>query len=278
MCPQCWLNKHRTMPTHWAFIWNKKEGFFQKHNFCRVMKNTVIALGHYGERCPMADQGRSFTLVESNGIHATAISFCRCWTPDGQHTPEFQQLLRAGIFPGSVKDPKTGYTLGLLEYYRQLQNQGKGSAYNFVHVLQWMADPFFVDSVLDIYTNFLAITRFHQHLDIIMRRGHAHRLDEPLPGEADHPYPNRPIGYLGLQCATFADIILPADGKILMEYIRHLISQQFTLDGNFKANLFFKRDDGSDKALMDGRMYFPSQTEFEGIAKRHVVSEEDKVN
>ena len=58
---------------------------------------------------------------------------------------------------------------------------------------------------------------------------------------------------------------------------RHLVSQHFTLDGNFKANLFFKRDDGSDVALTDGKMYFPSQTEFKGIAKAYVVPEEDKV-
>ncbi|KAJ7624168.1 hypothetical protein B0H17DRAFT_963874 [Mycena rosella] len=137
LCPQCWLNKHRTMPTHWARMWNAKEQFFQKGDFCQVLKNTTIGLGHYGQRCPDADLGHTFTLVESNGIHATAISFCRCQTADGQRgEPEFQQLLRAGIFPGSVKEPKTGYTLGLLEHYRQERNQGKGSAYNFVHVLQ----------------------------------------------------------------------------------------------------------------------------------------------
>jgi hypothetical protein len=148
LCPQCWVNKHRTMPTHWAFVWNKDERFFEKKDFCRVLKNTVVALGHHGQRCPDADLGRSFTLVESNGIHATAISFCRCKRPDGQRgDPEFQQLLRAGIFPGSIKEPKTGYTLGLLEFYHQLRNQGKTSAYNFTHVLQRMADPFFADSV-----------------------------------------------------------------------------------------------------------------------------------
>jgi hypothetical protein len=61
--------------------------------------------------------------------------------------PEFQQLLQAGIFPGSIKEPKMGYTLGLLEYYHQVRSRGKGSAYNFVHVLQRMADPFFAGSV-----------------------------------------------------------------------------------------------------------------------------------
>lgn len=63
-----------------------------------------------------------------------------------------------------------------------------------------------------------------------------------------------------------------------MRFSRHLISQNFTLDGNFKANLFYKRDDGSDKALTDGRMYFPSQTEYDSIAETYVVREADKVN
>src|ERR1700761_8227974 len=147
LCRQCWLDKHRTMPTHWALVWNPKDRFFEKTDLCRVMKNAGIRLGHYGERCPMADAARSFTLVDSNGIHATAVSFCRCNKADGSRIPDYEQLLRAGIFPGSVKEPKTGYTLSLLEYYRQERSQGKGSAYNFVHVLQRMADPFFEDAV-----------------------------------------------------------------------------------------------------------------------------------
>ncbi|KAJ6539813.1 hypothetical protein DFH09DRAFT_1090130 [Mycena vulgaris] len=248
-----------------------------------VLKDSVVALGHYGERCPDADLGRTFTLVEKNSIHATAISFCRCQTPNGQRgAPEFQQFLRAGIFPGSVKGPKTGYTLDLLDYYHEQRSQGKGSAYNFVHVLQRMADPFLrtqfqeVDQS-DIYANFLAITRFHQHLETIIRRGHAHGLDDPLPGEADRPYPNRPLGYLGVQCAACPErgVNMPPVVNV-PKYLRHLISQHLTLDGNFKANLFFKHDDGSDKALTNGRMYFPKQAEFDEIAKAYVVSEEDK--
>jgi hypothetical protein len=148
LCPQCWLNKHQTMPTHWAFVWNTNERFFEKTDFCRVMKNTSIGLGHYGEKCPEADLARSFTLVDSNGIHATALAFCRCKTADGKcGEPEYRQLLEAGIFPGSVKDPKTGYTLGLLQYHRQQRSQGKGSTYNFALVLQRMADPFFAAAV-----------------------------------------------------------------------------------------------------------------------------------
>ncbi|KAJ6546302.1 hypothetical protein B0H10DRAFT_2202842 [Mycena sp. CBHHK59/15] len=237
----------------------QERGFFEKHDFSRVMKiNVVVTLGHDGRRCPDADPGRLFTL----------------------------QLLRAGIFPGSVKEPKTGYTLTMLEYYRQQRSQGKGSAYNFVRVLQWMADPIFADSVPDIYKNFLAVTRFYERLDIVLRRGQAHRIDEPLPGEVDRPYPNRPKGYLGLQCAACPErgVNMPFLVTILpyLRYTPMLIHYQpldFTkLDAgrNYKANLFYKRDDGSDKALTDGCMYFPPQTEFERIAKEYVVADDDK--
>ncbi|KAJ6628808.1 hypothetical protein B0H10DRAFT_2209255 [Mycena sp. CBHHK59/15] len=257
LCRQCWVNKHRTMPTHWAFIWNAQDRFFEKSEFCRVLKNSAVALGHYGERCVDAAPARTFTLVESNGIHATAIKFCGCKTVktvDGMRpAPDFQQLLGAGIFPGSVKEPKTGYTLGVLEAYREERNQGKGSAYDFVRVLQRKADPFFAGAVPDIYVNFLPVSRFHQYLEVVMRRGQVHRVDVPLPGELDRPYPNRPIGFLGLNCG-----------------------HHFTLDGNFKANLFFKRDNGSDRALTDSNMYFPRQEEFDKIAKEYVVPDEDK--
>ncbi|KAJ6603684.1 hypothetical protein B0H10DRAFT_2229737 [Mycena sp. CBHHK59/15] len=265
------------MPTHWAFIWNKKDRFFEKHDFCRVMTNAAIGLGHYGERCPESDPNHSFTLVDRNGIHATTISFCRCPTADGKRgDAEFKQLLKAGIFPGSVKEPKTGYTLGLLDYYRQERSQGKGSAYNFVHVLRRMADPIFAGSVPDIYPNFLAITRFYEYLDIIIQSGHAHGVDVHLPGEVDRPYPNRPRGFLGAICAACPErgVNMPFLVKS-PSYLRHLIAAFKTLDGNFKQNLFFKRDDGSDTALTDGRMHFPLQAEYVEIAKKHVVLKED---
>ncbi|KAJ6535408.1 hypothetical protein B0H10DRAFT_1858653, partial [Mycena sp. CBHHK59/15] len=104
-------------------------------------------LGHYGERCPDADLGRTFTLVDSNGIHATCLAFCRCKTPNGKRgEPEFQQLLRAGIFPGSVSEPKTGYTLGLLDYHCQQRNQGRVPR-TILSLFCKMADPFFAGAV-----------------------------------------------------------------------------------------------------------------------------------
>ncbi|KAJ7717433.1 hypothetical protein B0H14DRAFT_3521959 [Mycena olivaceomarginata] len=184
-----------------------KEALNDAHTLGLVLKNGAVRLGHYGEGCPNAEPGRSFTLVERNGIHVTAIAFCGCKTVtavDGRKVvrSHFEQLLEAGIFPGSIKDPATGYTLGLLQYHQQQRSQGKGSAYNFVLVLQRLANPNFANRVPDIYKNFLAITRFYENIQIIIESGEGHGLDIPLTGEVGRPYPNRPKGVLGLVCTA----------------------------------------------------------------------------
>ncbi|KAJ7889997.1 hypothetical protein B0H13DRAFT_2341237 [Mycena leptocephala] len=201
LCRHCWLAKHRTMPTHWAFIWNTKEEFFEKTDFCRVLKNCVIGIGH-----------------QVNGVPT------RTWDDP---SPWWIQM---GFMPPPF------HSAG-------------------------MADPFFAGAVPDIYSNFLAISRFYESLQITIERGEAHGLDISLPGEVDRPYPNRPPGFLVVDIAS---------------YLRHLISQNLTLDGNWKANLFFKHDDGSDIALTEGKLYFPSQREFEEFAKTYVVPADDK--
>ncbi|KAJ7895125.1 hypothetical protein B0H13DRAFT_2339007 [Mycena leptocephala] len=239
LCPQCWL-KQTPDDAHALGI-----------------RNASIGLGHYGEKCPEADLARSFTLVDSNGIHATALAFCRCKTADGKRgEPEYRQLLEAGIFPGSVKDPKTGYTLGLLH--------GWPTLFLLLQFRTYMATS-------------SPSRGFYEHLQIMIERGEAHGLDTPIPGEVNRPYPNRPEGFLGVNCAACPErgVNMPLVVDVA-SYLRHLISQNLTLDGNWKANLFFKRDDGSDTALTDGKLYFPNQKAFEEFAKTYVVPDDDK--
>ncbi|KAJ7027260.1 hypothetical protein C8F04DRAFT_1189696 [Mycena alexandri] len=177
LCRQCWLNKHRTMPTHWAFVWKQNECFFEKTDICRVMSNTSIGLGHHGERCPDAELLQSFTLVDTNGIHANQISFCQC-RRNGKRIEEYEQLTSAGIFPGSVMQAGTGYTIP------------------FLLVQFWWV------VVDNIYANFLVISRFYEYLQMVIQSGHALDVDVPLLGKSDRPYPNRPNGFLGSICAA----------------------------------------------------------------------------
>ncbi|KAJ7030527.1 hypothetical protein C8F04DRAFT_1367117 [Mycena alexandri] len=260
LCRQCWVNKHQTMPAHWAFVWNQADRFFEKHDFSRVLKNGAIRMRHNGEGCPDAEVGHSFTLVERNGIHATAIAFCGCKTetsPDGKkHALALRATHASGDFPRERQGP-----------------------WDWIHAqpARRQADRFFAGGVPDIYKNFLVIMCFYEFLQIIVESGEAHGLDDPLPKEVDVPYPNRPPGFLGVNCAACPEpgVNMPLVVKV-PRYLRHAISLNNTLDGNFKANLFFKRDDGSDTALTDGNMYFPKQAEFDNIAATYVIPEEDK--
>jgi hypothetical protein len=51
-----------------------------------------------------------------------------------------------------------------------------------------------------------------------------------------------------------------------------------TVDSNFKANQFYKCDNGSNTALRDRNMHFPAQKEFERISKEYVILNKNKVN
>ena len=57
----------------------------------------------------------------------------------------------------------------------------------------------------------------------------------------------------------------------------HLISRYLTKDGNFKLNLFWKRDDGTDIPLTDAIMYFAGLEEYARVTKEIRIAKEDKV-
>ncbi|KAF8147086.1 hypothetical protein K438DRAFT_1780295 [Mycena galopus ATCC 62051] len=267
---ECWLDKHRNMPAHWALVWHSEERFFEKTDLCRVKPNAALFLGHDGWCCPDAGRPRLFTLVDTNGIHATKIVFCRCSRPNRiDPLPEFQQLLQAGIFPGSVKDPQTGYTLTLLEQFRHHRNQDKGSLYDFLHVLQRLADPFFAGAVPDLKKYFGNIVRYYHLLDIKLRRDMLTNKMKFFRGRRTARIRIDPKNIWECCINMPVDIMTP-------RYLRHLISEHYTLDGNFKANQFFKRDNGTNKALTNGSMYFPEQAEYDRISKSFVIAKEDK--
>ncbi|KAJ7053716.1 hypothetical protein C8F01DRAFT_1064577 [Mycena amicta] len=275
VCRQCFLRQHRRSPTHWAGVWNTEEHFFEKTDISRVADNSAVYLGHNGEYCPHARAIQNFTLVDTNGIHATLICFCGC---PGAGDLAWKQLLRAGIFPATVLSPHTGFTLRLLEQWREYRHQGHLSLYDFMHILQRLADPWTPMDVPDASKFFDNINRVFEYLEIRLVRGQKHGAEAVLPEETERAYPHRPTGYLGIVCAACPEpgVNMPL-GPAIPSYLRHLASEHITFDGNFKANLFYKRDNGTDKAVTDGLMYFPRQDEAAEVAKKFVVNAEDLV-
>ncbi|KAJ7840695.1 hypothetical protein B0H14DRAFT_3457899 [Mycena olivaceomarginata] len=259
LCPQCWLHKHRTMPTHWALIWDAKGKFFQKHDFCRVMKKPSIALGHYGERWSRGGPGSDIHVGghEWHSCHRHQVSA-------GQDCRRMSAALRlsskscARVYSrGASKIRKQAIHWGLLEYYREERNQGKGSAVQ----LRTSSAPDGRPLLCGRGSGYIRqLSRHHPGSINISASscsgGHAHRDDVPRLAKPTARYPNRAIGYLASSTSE--------------------VSSHVTIDGNYKNNMFFKRDDGSDTALTDGNMHFPPSKEYEQIAKEYVIAKEDK--
>ncbi|KAJ7052995.1 hypothetical protein C8F01DRAFT_1331136 [Mycena amicta] len=272
VCRQCFLREHRRTPTHWAGVYHLTEDFFEKTDISNIRDNSAIHIGHGGEFCPNALKRQHFTLVDTNGIHPTVMSFCGC-----SSTPVWKQLLRAGIFPATFDSPQTGFTLRLLEGWREYRHQGHLSMWDFVHILQRLSDAWFPDTVPDFSKYFDNISCLFHYLDTLLARSHKHGADDVLGDATERAYPHRPVGYLGTVCAA-----CPEPGVNMRlhfsvpKYMRHLVSEHITFDGNFKANLFYKHDNGTDAALTDGTMYFPPREAFEEFAQCYVVDDEDK--
>ena len=133
-CEACFLSAHTHNPTHWAERWN---GHFFVRLDISQLDNYAISLGHGGARCPqnpVGDKKRAvkFTLCDRTGIHDTKILFCDCI--DGGLKPD--QLMKAGIFPGSMTSPATGFTFNLLKDFHLQASESKKAAFDFISALR----------------------------------------------------------------------------------------------------------------------------------------------
>ncbi|KAJ7246648.1 hypothetical protein C8J57DRAFT_983767, partial [Mycena rebaudengoi] len=126
-CEACWVKKHENNPFHWAHIWNPTLRFFVKHDISAVDGGThTFSLGHHGKPCPNADQAQKFTIVEPNGIHATKLHFCGC---AGHASPKYEQLMQAGYFPATTRNPVTAFSFEVLKRFHLASLESKSAAY-----------------------------------------------------------------------------------------------------------------------------------------------------
>ena len=93
-----------------------------------------IQLGHpIGVHCinPKPAVGDNFTIIDSNGVHSVALDFCACETAASLTA----QLLRKGLFPATVKSPRSAVTFRALRHFQILSFQSKVSAHEFYYAL-----------------------------------------------------------------------------------------------------------------------------------------------
>lgn len=116
-------------PTWWYSyaiqIWTPP-GFFQPTSL--HLLGLRIQLGHpVGKRCPAPLPATNFTILDTYAIHEVSLDFCGCETA----TNTINQLLRARLYPATMKHPRTAATFNLLKRYELLSFESKCSAYQY---------------------------------------------------------------------------------------------------------------------------------------------------
>ncbi|KAL0578352.1 hypothetical protein V5O48_003630 [Marasmius crinis-equi] len=265
-CKECWILCHRRMPWHWARVWDGD--IFVDSDISTLWESSyVVQLGHHGDPCPSLDSARpiKFTLVHSNGVHGTLISYCNC---TGNSKPT--QLMRSRVFPGSAKEPETGFTFTVLKQFDIHSLQSKSAAYDYFHSLRRLTDNVHTHLVNDPYQVFMVVVRVWRYLKAHLRFGNRHDLHRF--------FPHYPKNSCVLRCADCLDplVNMPAGWQHIPAHLRHLTMIFTTLNGNMHANQFLKNNDPLDFTLFDGNSYFPetrAYADFLKEAKKHKSDE-----
>ncbi|KAL0565319.1 hypothetical protein V5O48_016704 [Marasmius crinis-equi] len=253
-CNECWFEQHRYNPWHWARVW--VGSFFVRSDISVLCKEGfAVQLGNHGLPCPMLDNPRpiKFTVVHSNGVHGTLLSFCNC-TSAGR----IQQLMKSRLFPATALEPETAYTFPMMWEYDILSLQGKIPAYDWIHGLRRLTDNTHTYLVNDPYSPFMLAARVWRYIHDRLRHGEFYNLNA-------RTLLHLPSGSMIVRCPTCSDPDMNMEDRwweTTPEWLRHLVMVYTTLDGNSKTHRFCKKGGENDVSLYEGKAQFPPNDEY----------------
>ncbi|KAJ7119307.1 hypothetical protein C8R43DRAFT_1090958 [Mycena crocata] len=136
-CKACIVDRHQVLPTHWIQEWCGT-------HFKRISLGgpdglgLVMQLGHTpGSACTaMRPARKKFTVIDVTGLHTITLQFCCC---DDSIKP-WQQLMRVGWWPATVRDPSTCTTFGVIRLFQNMNCLGKISGYHFLRALELLTN------------------------------------------------------------------------------------------------------------------------------------------
>ncbi|KAF8205918.1 hypothetical protein K438DRAFT_2014304 [Mycena galopus ATCC 62051] len=287
-CRSCIVKVHRYSPFHHIEKWDRDGKLFVRHSLDRPKSQkganrqpTAPAtsaseipkherglllqthLASDGQPCPNAHpqkpKTREFTIADHNGFHTRQIQFCECIREDFR---DYQQLLAVRLFPASWKHPQTAFTFGVMKQFHIHTLASQKSAYNFVKALCMLTDNSSHHDVTDRYREFLFACRLWRYLALQRRSGQAHNIDFWVGHRRAHS--------LTVRCPACPEVGFNMSAEEMQAALardRHKFTLFLSVDGNFKLQRKYKRDDPNDFALNDGNGYFVETEDYKQYLK-----------
>ncbi|KAJ7627172.1 hypothetical protein FB45DRAFT_749912, partial [Roridomyces roridus] len=246
LCKECIVKEHGKSPLHIVKFWNGE--FFETKTLKEL--GLRIQLGHWAsreDRCFLPDRaaGDSFVILGEGRVHSVALDFCGC----GKGGLQTTQLMRAGLYPATVVDPRTAATFAELDRFELLNYESKCSVWDYYQSLARRTDNSGVRKTPRRYYSFLRMTREWIHLHMLKRAGRGHDpggLSATAPGECallcpacPHPGKN-----------------LVEDWKSYPEEKQFLFALFLAMDANFRLKRKDVSTERKDPGLGDGWSFY----------------------
>ncbi|KDR84201.1 hypothetical protein GALMADRAFT_56241, partial [Galerina marginata CBS 339.88] len=271
-CSLCIVDGHVCLPFHAIRKWNGT--YFENCSLKQL--GLLIQLGHpLGEIClnPEQPPDDDFTVIDTKGILSVGLRFCGCGKSSQDHKI---QLLRARLFPATIKYPKTAATFECLDYFSKLSYVSKISAFDFVQTASRLTDDTGTRPPKDRYMIFVRMVHEYRHLKMLKRSGRGH---DPLGSARTQEG----------ECAVLCPAC-PQPGKNMKpgweddpEDQQYLSALFLALDANFRLKRKNVSNDKADPGLSKGWAYVVEETKYKAHLKRYIdekstCSRHDAVN
>ena len=109
-----------------------------------------------------ADGNPWLTVIDTTGIHQIQVRYCRC--TESSLIPEYLHLLKLGLYPASISQPRTVFTFRALDDYDVLNLETKASPQRYLAKLQRQTTSLFTDALPDRYRELLRLIRQWRNL------------------------------------------------------------------------------------------------------------------
>ncbi|KDQ49420.1 hypothetical protein JAAARDRAFT_200858 [Jaapia argillacea MUCL 33604] len=89
-------------------------------------------------------EGRNMNIVDVTGVHPMVVHFCRCIA----RKADFEQLLDAGIYPSSMKQPRTAFTFAVLDNFHITNLEFKTNTREYYQMIRRATHPAFLHQTM----------------------------------------------------------------------------------------------------------------------------------
>ncbi|VDC06701.1 unnamed protein product [Peniophora sp. CBMAI 1063] len=195
-------------------------------------------------------------LVHDNGVHGLGVNFCKC---EG-HLPEHEQLLMAGLFPASTKDPATAYDVGSLEKALIEEVECHTPVESYWKKICRYTVPEDPAATVNKYAITTRVHREFRALREYTEFGFAHQ--DPTQRRAPQ------AGEMAYRCIACPYIWnVPRNFESLPQHQKDRYFNAWTIDGNMKAEHTTPRRPGNNVQIFPGTGFLADPDDFARCTK-----------